>query len=116
MTEPPLRGVQTVEICAVSKLGINKANNQDWRLTVPPPPLHFITKSTPFGDGPAVATSAAGKQRAVTGKGFQTILQLKNWPTGGAALAARQHGVGVLKGEHCDSPFPKLMQICSQRC
>lgn len=98
MTELPFRGVQTVEICVVSKLGINKAH-LFYLIKTDVSLFHRRCFTSSTETRCLVTAAAAGKQKAATGKGFQTMLQLKNLPTGGAALTARQHGVEVLKGE-----------------
>lgn len=90
MTKLPFRGVQTVEICVVSKLGINKAH-LFYLIKTAVSLFHRRYFTSPTETRCLVTAAAAGKQRAATGKGFQTMLQLKNLPTGGAALTAR-HG------------------------
>lgn len=104
MTELPFRGVQTVEICVVSKLGINKAH-LFYLIKTAVSLFHRRCFTSSTETRCLVTAAAAGKQRAATGKGFQTMLQLKNLPTGGAALTARR-----------GRPFPKLMQILFPRC
>lgn len=61
MTQLPFRGVQTLEICVVSKLGINKAH-----LTVPPPLLHFINRNTLSGDGGGSGETKSGDRKRLS--------------------------------------------------